>query len=250
MVCDMHRQREDASRNPASTQSPSWTMDQNRYGFLPRWFRTEIFNHCRLFLQGPVHLPCHIDSPPKDAEIFVRSVFDRRRAISHVDQQRTTFQWWRIQVLHERIRLQAPDVLTTCPSFEWIHRGHGEEGESRLQKDGWISKCSSKCIIAVMQHSDHKRLAITSGDFTRMPMPQRHRPVNIQRICRHLLEIQNTQKEHFDWAHWAKDKRFLKVKEQVRFFPQKQYGAKLKWLTGTVRNFGMRTLVHHRRPKR
>ena len=66
-------------------------------------------------------------------------------------------------------------------------------------------------------------------------MPHPHRPINIQRICRRLLEIQNTQKEHFDWAHRAKDKRVLKVREQVQFFPNKQYGMKLKWLTGTVR---------------
>ena len=65
-------------------------------------------------------------------------------------------------------------------------------------------------------------------------MPQCHRPVNIPRIRRHLLEIQNTQKEHFDWAHRAKDARVLKVNEQVRFFPQKQYSTKLKWMTGTV----------------
>ena len=65
-------------------------------------------------------------------------------------------------------------------------------------------------------------------------MPRHHRPVNIQKIHRWLLEIQNTQKEHFDWAHRAKDKRVLKVKEHVRFFLQKQYSAKPKWLTGTV----------------
>ena len=66
-------------------------------------------------------------------------------------------------------------------------------------------------------------------------MPHPHRPVNIQRIHRRLLEIQNTQKEHFNQAHRAKDERVLKVREQVRFFPNKQYGMKLKWLTGTVR---------------
>ena len=65
-------------------------------------------------------------------------------------------------------------------------------------------------------------------------MPRCHRPVNIQRIRRHLLQIQNTQKEHFDRAHQAKDERVLKMKEQVRFFLQKQYDMKLKWLTGTV----------------
>ena len=66
-------------------------------------------------------------------------------------------------------------------------------------------------------------------------MPRCHRPINIPRIRQHLLEIQNHQKEHFNRAHRAKDERVLKVKEQVRFFPQKQYGTKLKWLTGTVK---------------
>ena len=66
-------------------------------------------------------------------------------------------------------------------------------------------------------------------------IPRRHKPVNIPRIRRRLLEIQNTQKEHFDRAHRARDERILKVSEQVRFFPQKQHGAKVKWLTGTVR---------------
>ena len=66
-------------------------------------------------------------------------------------------------------------------------------------------------------------------------MPRCHRPVNIPRICRHLLEIQSNQKEHFNRAHRAKDERVLKVQEQVRFFPQKLYSAKLKWLTGTVK---------------
>ena len=65
-------------------------------------------------------------------------------------------------------------------------------------------------------------------------MPRWHRPVNIQKICRRLLEIQQTQKEHFDRAHRAKDVRILKKSEKVWFFLQKQHGAKLKWLTGTV----------------
>ena len=45
--------------------------------------------------------------------------------------------------------------------------------------------------------------------------PRWHRPVNIQKIRRQLLEIQQTQKEHFDRAHRAKDERTLKVREQV-----------------------------------
>ena len=40
-------------------------------------------------------------------------------------------------------------------------------------------------------------LACTQGAV----MPQHHRPVNILRIQRRLLDIQNTQKEHFDRAH-------------------------------------------------
>ena len=32
----------------------------------------------------------------------------------------------------ERIRLQAPDVLTALPSVEWIHRGDGQESQSRI----------------------------------------------------------------------------------------------------------------------
>ena len=131
---DMHRQCEDSCRNLMSTQSPSQTMDQNRYGFLPRWFRTEIFNRCRLFLQVSVHLPCCIDSPPKDTEIPARPVFDQRRTSRRHDRQQTTLQWWRIPMLRERIRLQAPDILTTLPSIKWIHRGDGQESQSRIQE--------------------------------------------------------------------------------------------------------------------
>ena len=39
------------------------------------------FDRCRLFLQVPVHLPCRINSPPKDAEIPERSVFNQRSTI-------------------------------------------------------------------------------------------------------------------------------------------------------------------------
>ena len=66
-------------------------------------------------------------------------------------------------------------------------------------------------------------------------MPHPHRPINIQWIHQWLLEIQNTQKQQFDQAHRAKDERVLKVREHVWFFPNKQYGMKVKWLTGTVR---------------
>ena len=32
---------------------PIWTMGKTWYGFLPRWLREQIFNHCRLFLKIP-----------------------------------------------------------------------------------------------------------------------------------------------------------------------------------------------------
>ena len=225
-----------------STWSPGWTMDQNRYGFLPRWFRTEIFNRCRLFLQVPIHLSCHIDSPPK----------------WHWDVWEICFRWKAYHLLWW-LTMDHPSMVKNSKrfarEFNFKHQtsslhisisrmdssiGHGEEGESCLQEDGWISKCSGKSIVAVTRYTlIAKDLPSPAEILHGWPaqgavMPWRHRPVNIPKICWHLLEIQNTQKEHFDWPHRAKDERVLKVKEQVRFFPQKQYGAKLKWLTGTV----------------
>ena len=71
-VRDMYRQREDSSRNPASTRSPSQTMDQNRYGFLPRWFRTEILIVADYF--SKFHLPCRIDPHQKTLR-YLRDLF-------------------------------------------------------------------------------------------------------------------------------------------------------------------------------
>ena len=48
------------------------------------------------FSEVLVHLSCHIDSPPKDAEIPERSVFDRRSTICCDDRQWTTLQQQRI----------------------------------------------------------------------------------------------------------------------------------------------------------
>ena len=90
---------------------PARTMDQNRYEFLPRWFRTEIFNRCRLFLQVSIHLSCHIDSPPKDTEILARSVFDQRHANSHHDRQWTTLQRRRIP----DVSRESLTSSTRCP---------------------------------------------------------------------------------------------------------------------------------------
>ena len=103
------------------------------------------------FSKFPFILSCCINSPPNDTEIPERSVFNRRCTICCDDQQWTTLQQWRIQALHKRIRLQAPDILIPFPSIEWIHWGHGKEGDNRIQEDGWISKLSSKSPVAVTQ---------------------------------------------------------------------------------------------------
>ena len=80
MVCDMHRQCEDASRNLTSTV-PAGPWIKIGMNFFQDDSGTEIFNHYRLFLQVPIHLSCHVSSPPKDTEIFKRSVFDQRHTI-------------------------------------------------------------------------------------------------------------------------------------------------------------------------
>ena len=223
-----------------SARGPSRTMDQNRYGFLPRWFRTEIFNHCRLFFQVSVHLPCHINSPPKDAEILVRPVFNRRHSSSHHDQQRTTLQQRRILMLSR----ESLTSSTRRPHRTSINQMDSSRSWSRKSKPHTRKRTDLRMLKWEPYYSYvtpqswktyHAPAEILHGRPAQgAVMPRRHRPINIQKICRWLLEIQQTQKEHFDWAHRAKDERILKVREQVRFFPQKQYGTKLKWLTGTV----------------
>ena len=59
-------------------------------------------------------------------------------------------------------------VLTPLPSIEWIHLGDGEEGESCLQKDRWISKCSSLSTATATGHTTSVRLVIWSRDFAWM----------------------------------------------------------------------------------
>ena len=197
-VCDMHRQHEDFCRNLTSTWSPSQTMDQDRYGFLPRWFRTEIFNCCRLFLQVSIHLPCHIDTPPKDAEIPARSVFDRRLTSCRHDRQWTTLQQWRISMLCERIRLQAPDVLTALPSIKWIHQGNGQESQSCIQENRRISECSSESPTTVTWHPNRARL---TRNFTQMARTRschalmsqtRQHPENLLQTTRNSTDAEMT----------------------------------------------------------
>ena len=69
-------------------------------------------------------------------------------------------------MLRERVRLQAPDVLTALPSIEWIHRGNGQESQSRIQENGWISERPSESPTTVMRHPDRERLTNTSRNPT------------------------------------------------------------------------------------
>ena len=140
-------------------------MDQ-RYGFFQDDSGQKFLIVADYFSKFPFIFPVTSTHHQKTLRYLRDLFFDRRRTICCDDRQWTTLQWWRIQVFHKRIWLQAPDVLTAFPSVKWIHWGHGEEGESHLQEDGWISKCSGESTIAAMQHTNRKRLAITSGDFT------------------------------------------------------------------------------------
>ena len=80
-------------------------------------------------------------------------------------------------------------------------------------------------------------------------MPQCHRPVNIPRICRRLLEIQSNQKEHFDPAHRAKDESSESARTS-QIFPTETVQCKVEMVDrDSERNFGTRMLLHHQRPK-
>ena len=90
------------------------------------------------------------------------------------------------QMLHERIWLQAPDVLTTLPSIEWIHQGHGQESQSHIQKDGWIPKYSSESPTTVMQHTwswktyHHQQKFYTVGPHKELAYPDVTDPLTSQ----------------------------------------------------------------------
>ena len=107
-------------------------------------------------------------------------------------------------------------------------------------KKTWISKCPSKSIVTATWYTTSKGLAISSWNLAWTARTRSCHALTSQ-TRQHTenmlttLEIQNMQKEHFDWAHIAKDKWVLMVREQVRFFLNKMYGMKLKWLIGTVR---------------
>ena len=190
----------------------------------------KIFDHCRLFLQVPIHLSCHIgcwdtweicfhqayhllwwlNGPPFNG--FKRFAIDFKHQTSspHFHQSNGFIRpWWRRWKLHIRRQMDLQTLK--------------------------LEPCCSCMIHQLQKICHHQQRYYMDGLHKELSCPQCHRPINIPRIHQCLLEIQNHQKEHFDRVHRAKDERVLKVKEQVRFFPQKQYGTKLKWLTGTVR---------------
>ena len=217
-------------------------MDQNRYGFLPRWFRTEIFNRCRLFLQVSVHLPHHIDTQPKTLR-YLRDLFSTEGvpAVIMTDNG-PPFNGEEFRHFGREFDFKHQ---TSSPHF---HQSNGfieamvKKVKAAYKKMDGSPNAQARALLQLRDTPIAKDLPSLAEILHGQPaqgdvMPQWQRPVNIPKIHRQLLEIQQMQKEHFDRAHWAKDERILKVREKVRFFPQKQHGTKLKWLTGTVIEF-------------
>ena len=151
-----------------------------------------------------------------------------------------------------------PEILTSLtrhphPTSEWIHRGNGEKVKATYKKTDGSPNAQAQALLQLHDTplaSDLPSLVeiLHGWPAQGAVIPHPHRPVNMQRICRWLLEIQNTQKEHFNQAHRAKDKRILKVREQVLSKQTIQHEVKLVD-RDSERNIGMRMLIHHWRPK-
>ena len=241
VVCNMYRQLKDASGNIASTWGPSQTIGENWYGFLPRWLREQIFNHCRLLQQIPIHLSCCNDTPQQDAEILERPVFNWRCMLAVVmtdngppfNGDEFKHFAWEFDFTHQ----------TSSPHF---HQSNGfikamvKKAKAAYKKTDGSPNAQAWELLQLWDTPLVSDLPSPAEILHGWPaqgavMPHPHRLVNIQHIHQQLIEIQNTQKEHFDQAHRAKDDQVLKLREQAWFFPNKQYSMKLKWLTGTVR---------------
>lgn len=136
-----------------------------------------------------------------------------------------------------RVWLQAHNLITTFSSIQQLHRVHGEKSEERFQQNRQF--CPAKALLQLRDTPLADDLPspaeILHGQLAQGAVgPQHTRPVNIKWVCQKLIERQDKQKQNFDKAHRASDLWPLKVQEQVRFFPNNQPGAPVKWLTGTV----------------
>ena len=199
-----------------------------------------MFNCCRLFLQVPVHLSCRINSPPKDAEIFEKSVLIEGIPSVVLTDNGPPFNGEEFKHFAREYDFKHQ---TSSPHF---HQSNGfieamvKKVKAAYKKMDGSPNAQARALLQLHNTPITKDLPSPAEILHGQPpqgavIPRCHRPINIPRIRWHLLEIQNTQKEHFNQAHRTKDEWVLKVNEQVRFFLQKQYGMKLKWLTGTVR---------------
>ena len=142
-----------------------------------------------------------------------------------------SFQWHRIPAVCLWIWLCAHYVITSFSSIQWIH---GEKCQECLQENWWFPQCFGTCITSTLDTpitSDLPSPAeILHGHLAQGSIPGRHsKPINIQQIQQKLIQIQDKQKEHFDKAHRSKDLCVLKIQEQVKFLPNEQETAPLKW---------------------
>ena len=81
-------------------------------------------------------------------------------------------------------------------------------------------------------------------------MPRWHRPVNIQKICRWLLEIQQMQKEHLWPSSPSQGWENPESERKSPILSTETAQRKTKVVDrDSDRNFGTRTLIHNRRPK-
>ena len=236
---DLHRQHQAARGDTTSTWGSLRTLGKGGYGLLPRWFRQQISYCCRLLQQVSICLPSSIHTSCQDVDAPERPVFCWRHASCSHDGQQTSFQWQRVQ--------------TVCREFDFFH----QTSSPHFHQSNRFIKSMVKKVKATFKKADGAPNAQAwallqlwdTPIVSDLPspaeilhgcpaqgavLPRPHRPINTQQICQKLIEIQNAQKEQFDWAHWAKDLRCLQLREQVRFLPNKQHGAPVKWLTGTV----------------
>ena len=130
--------------------------------------------------------------------------------------------------------------MTPFPSIKWIHQGHDEESQERLQENGQIPPCSGQSITPAMLHTHHGRPPVPSRDSTWSSSSRNSSFKTIQKgqytsdQAKTSRTPKKNKKEHFDRAYRSKDLRTLKIKEQVQFFHNKQGTGPIKWTTGTV----------------
>ena len=255
-VCDMHRQHKDSCRNLMSTWSPSRTMDQNRYGFLPRWFRTEIFNHCRLFLQVSVHLSCHIDTPPKDSWDTCKICF-----------QLKAYQLLSWPTTDHPSRVKNSNTLqenltsgTRRPHHTSIDRMDSSRWWSRKSKPHTRKRTDLRTLkrepyYSYAKHPDCERSTIPGKNLAwtactrscHAPMTQTHQhPENPPPTSRNSTDAEKTLRPSSPSQGWENPES--ERKSSILSAEAARHKTKVVD-RDSDRNFGMRMLIHNRRPE-